>query len=159
MVKANPMKYAQSEAGVLLEKLGISRWDFLPPEEGKIKFYNDSDVKVAEGDYQLLLSYGPGNKYTMAWAIDAYQPFPVAERLSQDAEAMVEPALLDDAMVKAMEIGEHLQADFVYRAATIYVAVFNFIEIASGEVEENLSQEDRLRMMREDQARRNIEKP
>gem|GEM_PF-7007733 len=151
------MKYSQSEAAVWLEKLGVTRWDFLPPEEGKIKFYNAQDVKVAEGGYQLLLSFGPGNKYTMAWAIDAYKPFPVAERMSEDAEAVIEPALLDDAMIKAMEIGEHIQADFVYRAATIYVAVFNFEEITSGEIEEDLSREDRLRMMREDQARRNNE--
>lgn len=147
------MKYSQAEAAVILERIGVSRWDFLPPHEGKLKFYNADDVKVGEGEYRLILSYGPEEKYTMAWDIAVYEPFPVVEKLNEDDPAVVEPALLDDAMIKAMEIGEVIGADFIYKAATIYVAVFNFTEIDDGEIEENLSKEDRLRIMREDQAR------
>ena len=147
------MKYSQVEAAALLEKIGVSRWDFLPPQEGKIKFYNSDDVKVGEGEYRLILSYGPEEKYTMAWDISVYEPFPVVEKLNPEDPAVVEPALLDDAMVKAMEVGEAIGADFVYKAATIYVAIFNFEEIEEGEPEVNLSHEERLRIMREDQAR------
>ncbi len=147
------MKYSQTEAAAILERIGVSRWDFLPPHEGKIKFYNADDVKVGEGDYRLILSYGPEEKYTMAWDIAVYEPFPIVPKQNEDDPAVVEPALVDDAMIKAMEIGEAIDADFVYRAATIYVAVFNFEEIEDGTVEENLSREERLRIMREDQAR------
>ena len=147
------MKYSQVEAANILERIGVSRWDFLPPHEGKIKFYNKEDVKVGEGDYKLILSYGPEEKYTMAWDIAVYEPFPVVPKLNPDDPAIVQPALLDDAMVKAMEVGEAIGADFVYRAQTIYVAIFNFTEIDDGEPEVNLSVEERLRIMREDQAR------
>lgn len=147
------MKYSQAEAAAILEKIGVARWDFLPPQEGKLKFFNAADQKVGEGEYQLILSYGPDERYTMAWAIDAYKPFPVAAKLDEAQERVVSPALLDDAMIKALEIGEALGADFVYKASTIYVAVFNFTEVEDGRVEENISQEERLRMMREDLAK------
>ncbi len=120
------MKYTQKQTAALLKRLGVTRYDFMPPQDGTIKFCDDSGVKVASGDYKIILSHGPAELFTRAWAIGVYDGFPIVDKLSEDEAALYENKSLDDAFLAAIEIGERIGADFVYRAMHIFVAVFNF---------------------------------
>jgi hypothetical protein len=143
------MKYIQEDIALLFEKIGIARWDFMPPQEGKIKFMNEAGEKIAEGDYKIILSYGPEEKYTMAWSIYP-DSFPTVGKDIAGEKKEIEPATMDDAWKKSVEIGEAVKADFVYAASWIFVAVFKFKILLNPEKIKEFSLGERLNAMLKD---------
>lgn len=143
------MKFTQEDIALLFEKIGVNRWDFMPPQERKIKFMNADGEKIAEGDYKIILSYGPEEKYTMAWSIYP-DSFPTVGKDIAGETKVIEPVTMDDAWKKSIEIGEALSADFVYAASWIFVAVFNFKVLLNPEKIKEISLGERLNSMLRD---------
>ena len=108
--------------------LGIVRWDTHPPHEGQIRFGNAAGEIVATGSYRVILSFGPGGRYTMGWAVDAYttQGIPVVARRSAHDPGTVEPATRADAEARAIAVAHEEQASFAYPCDHVFVAVFGF---------------------------------
>jgi hypothetical protein len=61
-----------------------------------------------------------------------------------------EPATMDDAWKKSVEIGEAVKADFVYAASWIFVAVFKFKILLNPEKIKEFSLGERLNAMLKD---------
>src|SRR5262245_19295907 len=120
------MRYSQEEVSETFKRLGVKRWDTSPPENGVIQWFDESGRRVASGRYQVILSYGPGEEYTMGWAIAIYKTIgvPVVPRASED-EIAKRDASLEAAYEHARHVGDRVGADFTYRCATIFVAVFD----------------------------------
>lgn len=116
------------EAFEELESLGVSRWDTMPPQDGKIKWFNASNDIVAEADYKVILSVGPGNMYTMAYDIGIYKSMgiPIIEKL-EDGPALVEDLTGEKEIRDRAElVGTLAKAEFVYQCSSLLVAVFGF---------------------------------
>lgn len=84
-------------------------WDTYPPEKGVIQFRSVDGTVIAVGRYRVVLSYGPGERYTLAWGIDAYRSLgvPTISRGLSIDQAFHEPASRDD----AWSHGEQLVSD------------------------------------------------
>jgi hypothetical protein len=118
----------------MLTGLGIARWDTFPPQSGEIKWYGADDEVVAQGKYQVILSWGPGVQYTMGWNVGAYPSMGIpyvakeiagepgtvtqGERTAEDVQA--------EAYARADEVAARMGADFAYQASTLLIAVSDF---------------------------------
>lgn len=111
-----------------LQTLGISRWDTSPPNSGKIKYFNAENKQVAEADYKVILSIGPGAKYTMAPAISIYKTLGIPFLEISDDEPLVVENITDENVIwtRAEKIAEKANAEFVYKCSTLLVAIFGF---------------------------------
>lgn len=78
----------------------VASWTTFPPAAGVIRFWSARSKMVATGRFRVILSYGPGEKYTMAWAIDAYRllGIPVVPRALRTEEATYDPATREAAL-------------------------------------------------------------
>lgn len=113
------------------EALGIVKWDTNPPKEGKIKWFNTENKIIAEADYKIILSIGPGNKYTMAYDISVYETIgiPFVEKLDEEP-SVVDNVANDDAIwSRAEKVATKANAEFVYKCHTLLVAVFGFKKV------------------------------
>ena len=120
------MKYTQKEISQIFQELDVVKWDFMPLNQGKIKFYNKKNEKVAEGTFKIILSSAPGDTYTFAWDIFSYTSFPVIDKSCIASYKRVTPTSNEEAYLKALEIATESDADFIYQAMRMYLAVFNF---------------------------------
>lgn len=113
-----------------LEALGVVRWDTAPPEQGRIRFLDREGHVVASGCYQVVLSYGPGQDYTMGWNIGAYRAagIPFVGRAVAGQPAAVEGASREHAWERGMQVAARLGCDFPYWCSTVLVAVTHFRE-------------------------------
>jgi len=118
------------EAFEYLKTLGVSRWDAFPPNSGKIKWFNAENKIVAEADYKVILSVGPGPKYTMAHAIDIYKTSGIPFLEILDEEPNVVENITDENVIwaRAEKVAEKAGADFAYQCSTLLVAVFGLKE-------------------------------
>ncbi len=118
------------EAKAKLTEIGVSRWDTNPPQEGIIKWYNSNNDVIAKGKYAVILSVGPGLKYTMAYDIGIYKSMgiPFIEK-KEDGPAVVE-GIKEEASTwaRAEKVAAIAKADFVYQCSTLLVAVTEFEE-------------------------------
>ena len=122
------MKYSKDEAFRMLGDLGVSRWETNPPEEGRIRWYDPGDKLLAEADYKVILSVGPGAIYTMGYAIRSYPELGIAFTEKVDELPDMVSDLKTDAEVwqRAESVGESVGADFTYQCRNLLVAVFGF---------------------------------
>jgi hypothetical protein len=122
------MKYSKDEAFVMLGNLGASRWDTNPPEEGRIRWYNSSDKLIAEADYRVILSVGPGAMYTMGYAIRLYTELgiPYTKQVDQLPDIVSEVKSDAEVWKRAEEVGRLTDAEFTYQCGNLLVAVYNF---------------------------------
>jgi tetratricopeptide (TPR) repeat protein len=143
----------------LLDVLKITRWDFLPYEAGEIRFITADNMEVAKGNYKIILSHGPGEEYTMAWAIDIYKSMkaPVIDKIEGLADKH-ENKSQDDAEAKAFEIGKQLKVDFVINAMHMFVAVFNF-HLTDPQIVEAWNLEERIELLIADLVKRKPPQP
>ena len=113
-----------------LGTLGVSRWDTSPPESGIIRWFNAANEEVARGRYAVILSVGPGPKYTMGHAIAAYATLGIPAVEDVDGGPAVVDRFTADGPVweRAEAIGTTVGADFVYQCSTLLVAVFDYTE-------------------------------
>jgi hypothetical protein len=121
----------QTEVNALFQRLGVTRWDTFPPAAGLIVWYDGAGQKVAWGKYRVILSYGPGTEFTMAWAVDVFRGagIPAVERQGDDpAKSFL--ATEAQAWEKALAVAQQVRAQFAYKCATAYVAVTDF-EVAN----------------------------
>ncbi|TNE92588.1 MAG: hypothetical protein EP330_01190 [Deltaproteobacteria bacterium] len=113
------------EAKSRLTALGVARWDTSPPTDGVIRWFDASGAAVATGKYRVILSVGPGAKYTMAHAIGAYASIgiPFVEAVAD--EPTVVEGITDEADIwaRAERVAEAVGAEFVYQCSTLLVAV------------------------------------
>lgn len=125
------MKYSKDDAFKMLGNLGVTRWDTNPPEEGKIKWYDSEDELIAEADYKVILSVGPGALYTMGYAISIYPELGIPFTGKVDELPDIVSDLKADAEVweRAESVGELVGADFTYQCRSLIVAVFNFLKV------------------------------
>jgi hypothetical protein len=117
-------------ADARLAELGVTRWDTAPPEQGRIRFCDRSGAVVGHGRYAVVLSYGPGDRYRMAWEIAAYRAagIPVVGRDLAGEPAAVEGASRDAAWRRGQQIADAVGCDFLYWCDSLLVAVFDFTE-------------------------------
>lgn len=113
-----------------LNALGVERWDTAPPEQGRIRFLNGDGRVVASGCYQVVLSYGPSEQYTMGWAIGAYRAagIPFVARTSAGEPAAVHGASREQAWARGLEVAAGIECDLLYWCSTLLVAVTEFRE-------------------------------
>ena len=123
------MKFTQEEISQLFRELDVVKWDFMPLNLGRIKFYNKKNEKVAEGSFKIILSSGPGDTYTFAWDIFTYPSFPMIDKSSIHPDMLIVPSSSEEAYLKAWEIATELEADFVHQAMRMYLAVFDFQQL------------------------------
>ncbi len=117
---------------VNLDRLGVDRWDTFPPQEGRIRFLR-GDQAVASGRYQVVLSFGPGDKYTMGWAIGAYRAsgIPFVERELAPGPEVVQPATRALAQQRGEQVLAGMgDAGFLYWCSTLLVIVSELREEA-----------------------------
>lgn len=124
------MKYTKDMAFKMLADLGVSRWDTNPPENGKIRWYDQTNRQLAEADYKVILSVGPGAMYTMGHAIQTYIELgiPFVEKVDNLPDTVSDLKTDAEVWERAESVGEVSGADFTYQCRTLIVAVFNFRE-------------------------------
>ncbi len=112
----------------MLEEIGAKRWETAPPQAGKIAWFDEGGRKVAEGRYRVILSYGPGVEYTMAWNIGIYNQvgIPTVGKEYDEGPGKVDGADKADAWKRAIAVGEKAGAEFVYLCTWLWVAVNDF---------------------------------
>lgn len=122
------MKYSKDEAFRMLGDLGVARWETNPPEQGRIKWFGDSDELIAEGDYSVILSVGPGAVYTMGYAVETYPALgiPFVDKIDEFPSFVADIKTEGEIWKRAEAVGEAIGADFVYQCRTLLVAVSNF---------------------------------
>ncbi|MDX2302026.1 MAG: hypothetical protein NW226_04460 [Microscillaceae bacterium] len=123
------MKFTQEEISLLLRKLDVVKWDYMPLQQGKIKFYNKKNEKVAEGNFKIILSQGPGNSFDFAWNIFSYPTFPIIDKPALFQENTSSPSTATEAFRVALEIASEFEADFIHQTLRMYLAVFDFKEL------------------------------
>lgn len=133
------------DRNAMLEVLNIYRWSLMPIEKGVISFITKENKKGALGDYQIILSHGPAEEFTMAWGIDMYTSLKAPVIKPLDNCPVVQPGTLEDAEAFAFKVGEQLKYDFVLDVMTVYVGVSNFyltepVDVEPLNVSERLSQ-------------------
>lgn len=118
----------REQAKQQLSDLGIVRWDTNPPSEGVIRWFTADGEVVAAADYQVVLSVGPGAKYTMGHAISAYGSLgiPVAPKVDEEPVVVEDVKGDADVWARAEAVGTAVGAEFVYQCSTLIVAVFEF---------------------------------
>ena len=89
-----------------LDALGVVAWDTAPPEQGRIRFQDRSGSMVAHARFRVILSYGPGDIYTMGWSIAAYRTagIPFVGREEAGEPAVVHRASRAEAWQRGQEI-------------------------------------------------------
>ncbi|MDJ1505303.1 hypothetical protein [Xanthocytophaga agilis] len=145
------------DRNAMLEVLNIYRWSLMPIEKGIISFITKENKKVAEGNYEIILSHGPEEEFTMAYGISIYTSMnaPVIKPLPDCP--LVHPGSLADAEAFAFKVGEQLQKDFVLDVMHVYVGVSNFqltepVDVEALNISKSLSQMLRdLSRIRKDQ--------
>lgn len=117
-----------------LDRLGVVSWDTAPPEQGRIRFLDGGGAVVAHARFRVVLSYGPGDVYTMAWDIAAYRGagIPFVGRDKAGEPAIVRRASRDQAWQRGLEIGAAIDCQGLHWASTLLVAVDDLLEGASG---------------------------
>jgi len=94
---------SQWAAGLLRD---VASWTTFPPAAGLIHFGSADSKVLATGRFRVILSYGPGEKYTMAWAIDAYRSLgvPLVPRALRTEAATYDPATREEALAHGRRI-------------------------------------------------------
>ena len=117
----------RKDAFELLDQLGVSRWSTTPPSAGRIQWFDRGGDEIASADYKVILSVGPGDKYTMGYAIDVYdrEQIPYLEK-SDDGPDIVVGFSEEKVWQRAEDAASEHGADFVYQCDTLVVAIFNF---------------------------------
>lgn len=105
----------------------IASWTTFPPAAGVIRFWSADSKVLATGRFQVLLSYGPGEKYTMAWAIDAYRSagIPVVPRALRTEAATYDPATREAALNHGRRIIAGSADAFPFWAGDVLLEVSN----------------------------------
>jgi hypothetical protein len=117
----------REEARKKLTDLGVVRWDTNPPADGRIRWFDASGKEVAAGRYQVILSVGPGAKYTMGWAIPIYASMKIPFVPKVDEGPSVADVTADaEIWQRAEAVGSAIGAEFVYNCSTLLVAVTEF---------------------------------
>ena len=115
------------EAFAELAALGATRWDTNPPIDGKIRWFNKDFCQIAEAEYAVILSVGPGARYTMGWAIPIYSTAGIPFVPDQgDGPSVVDVTSDDQVWARAEAVGRAIGADFVYACGTLLIAVHGF---------------------------------
>lgn len=116
----------ESSISAMFARLGVVRCDLRPPELGRIRFLDGGNHVVAEGDFRVLLMFGPGDEYTHAWALGSARGMPCVTR--DDAPGRM-IATKEQARARAEELAARDGADFVWRLERTFISVHNFHEV------------------------------
>jgi hypothetical protein len=115
-----------------LDRLGVVSWDTAPPERGRIRFLDGAGAVVAHARFRVILSFGPGEAYTMAWEIAAYRsagiPFVGRDKAGEPAGRR---ASRDEAWQRGLTVGAATGCQGIHWASTILLAVDDLVEGAS----------------------------
>jgi hypothetical protein len=113
----------------------VVSWETFPPTAGTIRFRSADSAMLAAGRFRVILAYGPGAKYTMAWAIDAYRAvgIPVVPRGLRAEPAVHEPATRDAALAHARRITVGTAGVFPFWAGDVLLEVSDLTTAGSGE--------------------------
>src|SRR5262245_52738791 len=114
-IDASLLEFYGMDDGALrarLDALGVVAWDIAPPEQGRIRFMDRSGSMVAHARFRVILSYGPGDIYTMGWSIAAYRTagIPFVGREEAGEPAVVHRASREEAWQRGQEIAAKIGA-------------------------------------------------
>ena len=110
----------------MTKELGIVRWETEPPEDGIIRWFNLEGDEVAHAKYQVILSYGPGEDYTMGWDVESYKNLGIPFVEKMDGHQSQEGAGLTVALDTAEEIARKIDAEWIYAAGNLVLAISEF---------------------------------
>lgn len=103
----------------------VVSWETFPPAAGTIRFLSAASEVLATGRFRVILSYGPGAKYTLAWALDVYRAagIPVVPRALSADEAVHQPATRDAALAHARRLIAGAEGAFPFWAGDALLEV------------------------------------
>ena len=111
-----------------LKATGVTRWDTFPPKEGIVRWSTADGKEVARGKFKVIISVGPGQRYTLGYSINVYATagIPFVEKVDDGPEIVDNVADESEIWERAEAIGQAVGADFCYQCGNILVAVFEF---------------------------------
>lgn len=105
----------------------VASWTTFPPAGGVIRFWSADSKVLATGRFRVILSYGPSEKYIMAWAIDAYRSLGihVVPRAFRTEAAICESATREAALAHGRRIIAGSTDAFAFWAGDALLEVSN----------------------------------